>query len=336
MKIRIICLLLIVTAICSCTTEEVYRNEVQDINLSARVETSYEVEVHTRAESATEAMPYMDSIPSIDNPLEAMIWLSTTPGLYKDEPVAPTYLPKHASINFNASTPVFPNEHKEGNVGYKLKYPEDNSNVYCVGLYPNSLNWTTDDGTEVSHVISGTDDIMFSPEIYGNRRNQIGQQRYHHLLTWLKVCAWAENEQAINDWGEIEYIKVLTKTGVKIDLSKTKVDLNDAENNAVIYFGEGELVSTQNKPLYTTLQQVGSIFCAPDTEYTLLVKGTRYNTEKELPIKLNTLADEPITNLDYCRGKLFVLELTFKAFSKVEGVCVLNDWDTQDDVLFPK
>lgn len=334
------------TALASCTEPTVEGIPTGEISLAARANAIDGMDATTRA--ASDAKEYRGIYPA-DAPFKAMVCFSTTLGTYKNNPIVsgdnPTCLPIHTTMEFGLNTPIFPPEHKptESATAYKLKYPKE-GNAYCVGFYldhkengnyiHNSENtWKiSDDGTVATHPIDGNIDLMFAPEIEGSRGKPFGTQQYHHLQTWLKINVIATSEEAKNNWGDIEYIKVKSKNTVQLYL--TKKDINDA----VTYDTNGEsqpILIVENKRLDTYIKEVGSAFCEPQAVCTLLVKTKNHKAEKEIPISLADTAGNPVTEIKDIRGKLFAITLFFKPFAVVEGVCTLKAWENQDEDLFP-
>lgn len=349
--IKYSCCLLIAMFMTACTDDDtVSIVENKSISLSAKVVTDYNIESRTRATvTKDEAVPYRGEYPA-DAPFTANILLSNTNGVYDNNPVAPTYLPIHTAINFDQNTAVFPNKYN----GKDLKYPDDDSNIYCVCMYPaddieNNNVWNiSDDKRTATHLIDGETDLMFAPQITGKKLQVFPQQTFHHLLTWLRLCIYANSVNAVKNWGDIEYIKIKSKKYVSLDLSKTKADLSDTDNNAVSYIdidnanvSEGDNPDTDyfiypvvNHTLTTTFAQVGSVFCSPSLSYTIHVKTKNMPAEKVITVQLANEDGTAITNLEYCRGKVFVLELEFDTFNTIESKCVLNDWEVTDEDLY--
>lgn len=349
-QVNILSLLLILCFIACTDDAEVQVQDSVSISLPARVEPYINIGGPTRVSNVDDTA-YRGVNPK-DNPFHAKICFSFTDGIYANSPQAPTYLPIHTNIFFNQNTPVFPDKY----YGNDLKYPTDDRDIYTVAFYPqdtegNTWNISETDHKTATHVINGSQDLMYAPQIKGNRIYPFPSQTFHHLLTWLRFCVRATTAEAINNWGPVEYIRIKTLTQANIDLSKPLVNLNDNERNAVTYSDNDNdetnnlidiYVDTDSEPmpddkkvtLTTTFAQAGSVMCAPSTTYTLYIKTKNYPEEKTINITLNDINNNPINDTESTRGKLFVVELEFHPFNVVESVCVLNDWEAQDEDLF--
>lgn len=337
--------------------DEVY---IPEISLAAQVQGIGSIDVgNSRADGdgtgsggegtqKVEALLYRGINPA-DAPFTAAVWFAeeATSGYkytYTHNPNIngenATSLPIHSEIYFDKNTPIFPPEYipSGSNTPYKLRYPIDKISeggneryrkVSCVGFYP-TQQWETTDGLTATHAIDGAIDLMYAPPITGSRSTPLQQQTYEHLQTWLKICVCATSKEAANNWGEIEYIKVTSRSGVSIDLTKSTV------NDAVSYTTETkDICAVEDAELSINIQEVGSVFCSPEEEYTLQIKATNNNDVKTLKLKPKTTQGTVITGKNNIRGQLFVLILYFQPYSVVEGVCTLNAWENQDEDLYP-
>lgn len=313
---------------------------VEAISLSAVVD---EVKLVSRTRSDA----YTGTVPSADNMLEAAVWFSLQSGCYpeklpddaseemktlSDE----TNIPVHGVINYVSGTATFPESTGEAD---KPKYPVGDYDVYCVGLYPNDEEWKLgDDSKTVSRAITGTEDLMFAPEIVGRWNSHFGSQQYRHLLTWLKVCVCATTAEAGDYWGKLKKITLKdVPQSLTIDLGKK--DGNDfVLKNAVNYsddtFAPVILDDETGIGLTIRTQEVASVFCHPDSEYTISIECEN-GTTTDIPIKLEALDQDEADLLQYPAGLQYVLILYFHPFNVVEGVCTLNAWNAQNEDLYP-
>ena len=285
------------------------------IGLRAGIE---EVAVTTRATAA----PYQGTTPSTSNILDASVWFSTTSGTYANTGAtgASATLPLHTEIQFNSSGLVYP-------VSDVLLYPESGT-VYCVGLYPYSATeWTNTNAagasstSHASHLIDGSQDIMFAPQVSGTRESPISSPlAFTHQLTWLKFNVQAENHSAKLAWGNIESISVTTPySRLTVDLSAGTASCNG--DPAVISAFSG------SEALKISLQQLGSVFCAPATTYNISVT-TAYLGTKNFTVGLKGLdGTTPIGSADAAKGQMFVITLSFQEVDMIDATCTLNTWD---------
>lgn len=280
--------------------------------------------------SRTVADAYLGSMPSTKKPLDSSVWFRTENGVYENAPSATTSLPVHTGVTFSGPQLEYVRYDSKN-----LQYPTDNSKVYCIGLCPNDGDWTPGVGDmSVSHPIDGHDDVMFAGENAGTWNNHFKPLQYEHLLTWIKIAVCATSHDTAEAWGRIEQISINSKPGVNIDLTNGIRTTYEGEDRFINTMAAGEPVQ-----LLTTMHEVGSVLCSPETEYTLRVK-TENNTEaKEVTLKLNLMdagGDNltPIGDKSQARGKCFVLSLYFRPYDVVEGVCILNSWNSQSEDIY--
>ena len=338
----------LVIGLTACTPQAIEQPGSEDISITAGVKPVAGIEAGT-SRAATQAIEYRGINPA-DKPFMAEVWLSETPGVYKHAPVttgeAPTCLPIHTRITFDRNTPIFPPEYTPdgGGTSFKLKYPKNGSPAYGVGFYLNHkidgsddeyahaspMPWEISaDGRTATHDIDGKTDLMVAPQVAGSRAMPFDTLRFHHVQTWLKLCVCATTEEAVKDWGTITSIAVTSGKTVSVNLGAATVD-----KGAVTYTGTQSLTIAGNRPLTINVAEAGSLFCSPETEYTLTV--TTANNTKTLTVPIRDKAGNAITDIDRIRGRLFVINLFFKPYSVVEGVCTLNAWENQDEDLYPE
>lgn len=287
--------------------------------------------------------------PVADNDITATVWFSTVPGKFPDGPKdESTNIPGHYEINFEGEKAVFPNVANE-NERPRYPIPDENGTVqevYCVGFYP-STDWAHVEGTEsnppkATHKITGFEDLMFAPPIQGNWNDHFDRQKFLHLLTWLKVCVCATTTEAGNYWGKLKRITLKNvPSGLQInDLSKMQSQYID--NGKLILtagdvspisgsFSPNIFINNDGKDLGTNIQDIGSIFCYPQSSYTLEIECEN-GTTKDIPIELKALS---ASTINFPAGFQYVLTLYFHPFNVVEGVCTLNAWDAQNEDLYP-
>lgn len=288
--------------------------------------------------------------PVADNDITATVWFSTVPGKFPDGPKdESTNIPGHYEIDFKGEAAVFPNVANE-NDRPRYPIPDENGmvqNVYCVGFYP-STNWAHVEGTESSpskatHNITGFEDLMFAPPIQGNWNDHFDRQKFLHLLTWLKVCVCATTTEAGNYWGKLKRITLKNvPSGLQInDLSKMQSQYKGANEKLILTAGDVSPMGNNFSPniftnnngidLSTNIQDIGSIFCYPQSSYILEIECEN-GTTKDIPIELKALSGSTI---NFPAGYQYVLTLNFHPFNVVEGVCTLNAWNAQNEDLYP-
>lgn len=280
-------------------------------------------------QSRATAVPYL---PQNEKTLTADVWFRKDGGSYKDQPdITTTNLPVHTTVTFEG-TPMMAYVLHDGK---NLKYPRDDSKVYCVGMYP-ATGWTTTNNTTVSHDINGAEDLLFAPEIKGSWSDRFPTQEYKHLLTWIKINICASSHAAIDAWGTINQITVNSAPEVTVNLT----------NGEYTYSGTAIQIETmsESRRLTTATHEVGSVFCSPEKEYTVTVNYTDKHgdtKEKKVLLSLNiidmdddTVAPEPVTDEKDARGRCFVFSLYFTPYKVIEGVCTLNSWSNQNEDIY--
>lgn len=320
--------------------------ERRSIAMSASVgEVLLDDAVQTKADGVS-AEPYT-GIPSSDNKLQVALWFSYNPGSYSHNPELPQYLPCATTAIYENSARM---DIKTGDnlllypIASDLNYASVGDEVYCVGFYPHT-GWTqlTDlETNSSSHVINGSEDLMFADQIVGSYSENFELQRYNHLLTWVKVNLNATSLGAASVWGEVEYVKFVSPN------KKTNIIFSEDLNPSVItYVGGPEeltLALPVDKSLGVTTRTFGQVFSAPPVQggtaaaygYTIKVK-TRNLPEKEVFIALKEEDNVTlIESAEYAVGKLFVINLRFNDIAVVEGVCTLKQWEDQSSDIYLK
>lgn len=331
--------LLVCVCLSSCTEQLDINSTDKAITLRAEVE---------NVMPATRNSNY--ATPVSDNNITATVWFSTVPGKFPEGPKdKSTNIPGHYEIDFKGEAAVFPNVANENE---RPRYPIPDKNesvqdVYCVGFYP-STNWTHVEGTgenspsTATHDITGFEDLMFAPPILGNWNNHFDRQKFTHLLTWLKVCVCTTTTEAGNYWGKLKKISLVdVPSGLQInDLSKMQTSYENVNKKVTLTSSDiSSTGSTYSPDIYNNtdgidlginIQDVGSIFCYPQSKYTLKIECENGTVSKQIP--LITLSGGTI---DFPAGMQYVLTLYFHPFDVVEGVCTLNAWDAQNEDLYP-
>lgn len=342
-RIYLILYIALLDCVClsSCTEQLDINSTDKAIALRAEVEN---VMPATRSGSYAE--------PVADNDITATVWFNTVPGKFPEGPQdKSTNIPGHYEIDFKGEAAVFPNVANENE---RPRYPIPNEsgtvqNVYCVGFYP-STGWTyvgENSPSTATHVITGFEDLMFAPPIQGNWNDHFDRQKFLHLLTWLKVCVCTTTTEAGNYWGKLKKITLVdVPSGLQIDdLSKMQSGYEEAkkvtlkssdisplkdEAGKTILHSPDIVDNSSGIEIGINIQDVGSIFCYPQSSYTLKIECENGTVSKWIPLK--TLSGGTI---DFPAGMQYVLTLYFHPFNVVEGVCTLNAWDAQNEDLYP-
>lgn len=336
----------------SCTEQLDINRTDNTISLRAEVENV----MPTTRSSEDDTQNYAK--PVADNNITATVWFSTVQGKFPEGPKdESTNIPGHYVINFEGEKPVFPNVDDESK---RPRYPiPDNDgkvqDVYCVGFYPStdpstdpSTGWKYIEGTgdenssKATHNITGFDDLMFAAPIRGNWNNHFQRQKFTHLLTWLKVCVCATTTEAGNYWGKLKKISLVdVPSGLQInDLSKMQTSYENVNKKVILTSSDISSTGDSYSPdifnntagidLGINIQDVGSIFCYPQSEYKLRIECENGTVTKKIPLR-------PLSGseIGFPAGMQYILTLYFHPFNVVEGVCTLNAWDAQNEDLYP-
>ena len=341
-KSYIILVTTLTLAACSNQTPYDHGNEPIANNIALRA-TVEEIEVATRSE----VTPFTGRVSSA-NPLNAEVWFSFDANTYDNAPQSPTWLPIHSTINFRGEV-VDPKPYTDASdEEHPLKYPtgtDSDKKVYCVGLAPVSVDgsrWESTDNKVATRPINGKEDLMFAPRIEGTWRQRFEIQQYEHLLTWVKINIIATSTEAIESWGKVKRIAIISNDGVEVTLGSDVIDYTDT-------FTELEVISTTEPAvdLSTVITPIGSTLSSPPTSTTTLDNDdntlayrvkvtTELGGDKEISVGITDFEDNAISTADrtVTCGKLYILELRFNEYDIVNGVCTLNSWQNQNENIY--
>lgn len=285
-----------------------------------------EMEVVSKA--STEAVPYKGTVPTSSSPLDASVWFSLKPDKFEDQS-GNTFIPCHTEMKFTGEGMTYADYLLEGSdTPISLTYPtSENTPVYCVGFYPKT-GWTTSDYVNAGHAINGTEDLMHAGVISGTWNNHFPSQQYSHLLTWVKISVCAMTMETARQWGNVTKVTISCKNALNINLATSEVT----------YSGEQEIIiyeDSKGSELSLTSTELGSLFCAPETEYEIKIKTANYG-EKTITVPLSDLNYNPLSSATDAVGKLFIISLYFNPFNIIEGTCTLNYWNDQNEDLYLK
>lgn len=187
-------LMLAVAAMASCSKSDVETRP--DLNIKMR----------SNAVEAVAGTRVYDGVIGTDNALTARVLVSKTSGQYGADLYADgtmTFSDNTTAVSFNTGA--------TGNTFY----PANGDNVYLFGLYPSDAAWTLEtDNTGFTCAIDGKTDIMVSPELTTNKGDAPSAYKqfvFDHVLARLDISVVAENQAAIDAWGEVTGIEL---TGV--------------------------------------------------------------------------------------------------------------------------
>ena len=362
MKMKVILSALLFLSLAGCS-----KTVMQDRDRTIRLALSLDgVEADTRSEAVAE--PYVNTAPTAEHPFKTDVWFTLTPGEYvhassNDE------LSDAEEVDFPVHTVI---EHKDAlgteamfgdkNVLYPLDENEstvEEAPVYCLGFYPandddgSSEDWTQN-GTVVTHKITGTQDLMFADLIEGSYNENFPPQEFNHLLTWVKINVIANSVDAAGAWGKVNYLSIGGKRStVRIDLTteygtpsvisyvrNEDLDENGAPKDTLCLKtvdAQNDVSKMVDLSIGGTL--AGSVFCCPPEAksqsdervgYWVTVQTSNVPEKKDVfvPITWNDKYDTDGA------GKLLIINLYFNEIEVVSGVCSLSYWENTSEDLY--
>ena len=213
------------------------------------------IDVCTEDESnaAETKAPYLATVPSSSDPLEAKVLVSTTSYEYPatGEDGSESYSGKiavHTDARFtNASSQLLNgalyngDEAKQPMVYFSALHPQ-------TGWYVSGTSGSTD--YKASFTFNGSQDVMFAPQTTGKYKDHNPELEFKHLLTYIRLSVYAENEAVSNAWGDITSIKIRNTADmgdgsgkVTVDLSKkydaTAVEFETYQDHQTPFYGNG-------------------------------------------------------------------------------------------------
>lgn len=309
----------------SCSNDEtiigVNPGEQVEIKVGAR---ALDVIANTRA-------PFEGTV-GTGNLLNARVIASTTTEVYAS--------PLHDNfMNFGASTIV-------GFTASKA-YPSATDPVFLVGLYPSDVwDGTTTGNDKISRTFTGKEDVMASNEVSTVRNDVIAgpykSLTFHHLLTRLNLTIKAENQDAINAWGNVTSLKVVSNNKVTVTLgtgSATVAPTATFEDDLVVnpfdfYAGETAYCTTpQTLPLainnptaqsYALVAPLQNSDANTEVIYTIKLTTVNHTSVKEVSVPLK-VAIGGANFTGNTAGKKFEVALTFKA-TDIQATATVKEW----------
>lgn len=305
--------------------------------------------------------PYTGSKPTEHNPLTAAVWASTTADIYKNENKN-GMIQDGSNPNGDVATFTVANfTNSSGQLIEQIIYPQAGRPVYFIAFHPSSGWKHNPDGHLSAFTFTGCEDVMFAPQIQGEYVNNVTKDwptlKFHHLLTWLRVCVKAESDLVSQDWGKIRSLKVKSRNTVAIEFDKEYFNDEDntdnekfefsssSDNNSDVtldFFKTGDNAIFVNKDVENTwytipsgdkYTEVAYVLCESKTatatnaagnktyEYTLIVETE--NRTVEIPVDLMKGSE---CFEGYTRKNQFILNLTFKKAYNVSISATITDW----------
>ncbi len=327
--------------VCSCSKGE----ELVDDDRRVMISVGLESPVSTRA-------PYELTVPTVQNPLDAEVWASTTSGEFKHIEGAngsvDNYVSLHSDAHFQSGDPQLLSE---------IIYSKDGTDIHFIGLYPQDAYTVSDDGKYADAVFSGKEDMLFASQVTGeygledNSGNPIWPTlHFYHLLTYISLEVKAESEIIALAWGDVKNISLRSAGGtplcssVKILLSsQISKDNNNRYSAPNVSFSipkeefsfyrknsSSEFPGASGYKLKYTEEEVAYVMCAPvqgvagDPEFYIDITTER----RSLTVPVNLMEGENTEYTGSTMGKRFDIQLLFKAGDNIMVSANCNEWMT--------
>lgn len=310
------------------------------------VETDKNCSIYLSAGTVETRSPFEGTVPSEQEPLDALVCVSTTQVSFPSGGADGTTdgtIGKHLDVQFQSGSSQLVNG---------AYYNKDHvMPVYFIAMHPQS-GWSfTDNNTHVSFEFNGSHDVMFAPHTIGEYQAQTPQLEFEHLLTWIKLKIRAESEDVAEAWGPLQEVSIESKGHISFDIDKTfnTADVEFSNDCSLPFYRKGSnpdevFPGTGGYTMETTSQDIAYVICAPVTatekdevafeqdnqeiirtpEYHINIKSSKRNVT--IPIDLKTAADSYFSGSTM--GKQFTISLTFLMGNNIAVSASITDWKT--------
>lgn len=323
------------------------------------------IDVCTEDESnaAETKAPYLATVPSSSDPLEAKVLVSTTSYEYPatGEDGSESYSGKiavHTDARFTNGSSQLLNgalyngdEAKQPMVYFSALHPQ-------TGWYVSGTSGSTD--YKASFTFNGSQDVMFAPQTTGKYKDHNPELEFKHLLTYIRLSVYAESEEVSNAWGDITSIKIRNTADmgdgsqkIIVDLSKnydaTSVEFEKSAGYESGFWCIGTNVEFPNTSCTlpypkADVKEVAYVLMAPvmakskdDYNTTMLIPEFEIEvaTEKRSAIvKVDLMKQPDATDIDEkyysgsTMGKQFLITLKFTMGNTVAAQAKVTSWKT--------
>lgn len=347
--------LLAVAAMASCSKSELAERPVVGDNVEILAK-STALSISTRA-------PFEGNVIDNTNQLEAKVWATTTKGDYSGTLVSGHHIPAYNGKFSNTNKMIFTSAGEVGFDTNSMYFPADQDKVYLFGLYPYDLVWTesTSSGeTSAKTTIDGKSDIMVAPQVEASKAAQQAATptyptlAFEHMLTKLIVKVVAEDQAAIDGWGNVTDIQLTGAFGSLRDeitikcadatpgsrmsatfgistSNPTSFDFFKMDGSVTPNTYSDDAFTAQSVALTTTATSVAYLLVAPlanpstsTEDFKLAVKTSNHTAAYEVKIELKDAVNNDYTQST--QGKYFEITLTFKA-TEVQAKATVADWE---------
>lgn len=231
-------------------------------------------------------------------------------------------------------------------------FPHATNPVYLVGLYP-STTWTAVAGdNETSFTFTGTEDVMASTEVATVKDdvadNNHKSLTFHHLLTRLNLTIKAKDASAVEAWGAVTSLQVVSPSDVvMVELgtgSETPSSVapttdftgGNAADFTFCTIGTDTPFCSTGAPYVwpatapTTAQSYALVAPQDNTattpiKYTIKIRTEKYDAQDrsvDVTLKVSTGGADFVGNT---AGKKFEVVLTFTA-TNIEATATVKPW----------
>lgn len=154
--------------------------------------------------------PYEAGAPSVDTPLDAVVWATPTSHSYTSATGDLDELTVETKVLFLSGKPQL----IKG-----IQYPADKEPLFFVAMHPET-GWTSETGNVAYRSFTGCEDLLFAKETSGSYgdTNNLPRLEFRHLLTQLCVKVRAEDEEASEAWGKLESLTVKSHNRASIPI----------------------------------------------------------------------------------------------------------------------
>ena len=305
--------------------------------------------------------PYPATVPSSSNPLETKVLVSTSEYAYPSsgEDGTNTHNGKiavHTNARFTSGSSQLLNgalyngdESKQPMVYFSALHPQDG---WSVSGTAGNKNY------KASFIFNGSQDVMFAPQTTGKYNDHNPSLNFKHLLTYIRLSVYAEDENVSNAWGKITSIKIRNTADmgkgsgkVIVDLSKkydaTAVEFETYQDHQTPFYGNGTNDVFQDRIIpypATNKEEVAYALMAPvmakskdDYNTTMLIPEFEIEvaTEKRSAIvKVDLMKQPDATDIDEkyysgsTMGKQFLITLKFTMGNTVAAQAKVTSWKT--------
>ncbi|WP_321480704.1 fimbrillin family protein [uncultured Bacteroides sp.] len=188
-------------------------------------------------------------------------------------------------------------------------YQANGYSTKLVSWYPAA---TPASGVITYTLLDGSTDIMLSSEVSGSKTSHFNALTFAHQLTQIQIKAYAEDDDALNLWGDITAaIKIKSQPSVcKITLPST---VTFPESNAEVSMSETSATLAVGS---TSAVSCGYAMIPPATGLSIDVTTVKGGTQ--------TVA---LPSQAYAAGTAYVISLLFKS-TGISPTATITDWSS--------